>query len=82
MGELKPKEPKDWSGTLLDTINVNDAAYFVHSYMALPSDTNHVITQTDFGGNDVTAVISCENIFACVHPEKSKRWIKHFEEIL
>lgn len=72
-GELKPKETKkDWSGTLLDTINVNDAAYFVHSYMALPSDTNHVIAQTDFGGNDVTAVISCENIFACqFHPEKS-----------
>ena len=72
-GELKPIAPKkDWSGTLLDTINVNDAAYFVHSYMAVPTDGNHVIAQTDFGGNDVTAVVSRENIFACqFHPEKS-----------
>lgn len=45
--------------------------YFVHSYHAKPSDDNLIIGRT-FYGEEVTAAIEFENIFATqFHPEKS-----------
>lgn len=45
--------------------------YFVHSYHAMPDDKN-IITATTTYGEEVTAAIEFENIFATqFHPEKS-----------
>ena len=72
-GELKPRcYESDWMNTALDQTKLNDTAYFVHSYMSVPSNQNHIIAETDFGGNKIPAVLSYKKILACqFHPEKS-----------
>ena len=45
--------------------------YFVHSYHALPEDKKIIAATTGYG-EEVTAAIEFENIFATqFHPEKS-----------
>jgi imidazole glycerol-phosphate synthase subunit HisH len=47
------------------------AAYFVHSYAALPADQAIVAASTDYGGKVVAAVVR-DNVWAMqFHPEKS-----------
>jgi glutamine amidotransferase len=47
--------------------------YFVHSYVAAPSDLSVVAATTEYGERFVSAV-AFENVFACqFHPEKSQR---------
>lgn len=49
------------------------AVYFVHSYYVKPHDERIIATQTDYGGEFVSA-IGHENVFATqFHPEKSQR---------
>ena len=45
--------------------------YFVHSFMAKPSDENDLAAVTDYGTR-VPAMVAKENLFGCqFHPEKS-----------
>ena len=45
--------------------------YFVHSYVARPSDERHSVGETDYGGR-FTSALARDNIFATqFHPEKS-----------
>ena len=45
--------------------------YFVHSFMAKPSDENNLAAVTDYGTR-VPAMVARENLFGCqFHPEKS-----------
>ncbi len=68
----KPTEANTWDGTLLADIGNNDSAYFVHSYMSVPNNPNHIIAECLYGGQSIPAVISKDNITACqFHPEKS-----------
>jgi glutamine amidotransferase len=49
----------------------NSWFYFVHSYYAKPSSTQHTAGETDFGGR-FTCAVARDNIFATqFHPEKS-----------
>lgn len=49
----------------------NSYFYFVHSYYALPADSQHIAGETDYGGLFACAVAK-DNIFATqFHPEKS-----------
>lgn len=62
----------EWSGTLLQDNKPGDAAYFVHSFMAVPTNPAHRIADCEYGGQRVTAVIGRDRITACqFHPEKS-----------
>ena len=62
----------DWHGTLLEDNRPGEAAYFVHSFMAVPSNHAHRIADCEYGGQRVTAVIGRDRITACqFHPEKS-----------
>lgn len=48
------------------------ATYFVHSFMALPSDPAHVIAEIDYNGVRVTAAVQKGAVIGCqFHPEKS-----------
>lgn len=50
-----------------------DYVYFVHSYMAVPTDENDLSCVTDYG-TCVSAMVARDNIFGCqFHPEKSGR---------
>ena len=61
-----------WNGTLVQDNKPGDAAYFVHSFMAVPSDPAYCIADCVYGGHRVAAVIGYERITGCqFHPEKS-----------
>lgn len=57
---------------LLFSIKPNSAAYFVHSYRAVPSDLRDQLAKCDYDGIDICAIVVKENITGCqFHPEKS-----------
>jgi len=61
-----------WSETILRESPVGAEMYFVHSFMASPTDQNHRIADYFYAGNRVPAVVSRENVIGCqFHPEKS-----------
>ena len=61
-----------WDDTVLATNKVGDAAYFVHSFMACPTDDTHRVADCIYGGHRVAAVIGKDNVSGCqFHPEKS-----------
>ena len=70
---LLPADGKvDWQSTLLQDTRPGEAAYFVHSFMAVPADPHHRIADCIYGGHRVSAAIACDHITGCqFHPEKS-----------
>jgi glutamine amidotransferase len=63
---------ENWDGTLLQEVKPGEAFYFVHSFMASPTDPAHRIADCYYGGVLVSAVIRRDNIYGCqFHPEKS-----------
>jgi glutamine amidotransferase len=67
-----PEETNNWTQTILKNIEPGEACYFVHSYMASPSNSEHNIANCVYGGRNIPAVIGNKNIFGCqFHPEKS-----------
>jgi glutamine amidotransferase len=61
-----------WRDTLLKDNRAGDAAYFVHSFMAVPSESVNRIADCVYGGHLIPAVIGREKITGCqFHPEKS-----------
>lgn len=68
--ELQPN--RDWQNTLLQGLPEFPAVYFVHSFMAVPEDDQHVLARCDYDGVPVTAVIERGPHMGCqFHPEKS-----------
>ena len=62
----------DWQKTLLQDNRPGDAAYFVHSFMAVPTDPAHRIADCLYGGHKIPATIGRDQITGCqFHPEKS-----------
>lgn len=62
----------DWNGTLLQDNRPGDAFYFVHSFMAVPTDPAHRIADCVHGGHRIPAVIGRDQVIGCqFHPEKS-----------
>lgn len=61
-----------WNGTLLQENHPGEAAYFVHSFMAVPADSAHRIADCVYGGHLIPAAIGRNQITGCqFHPEKS-----------
>jgi glutamine amidotransferase len=61
-----------WQHTLLEDNHLGDAAYFVHSFMAVPSNSAHCIAYCVYGGHKIAATIGRAHITGCqFHPEKS-----------
>lgn len=58
--------------SILKNLKPNDALYFVHSFMAVPTDEKHRLAYCIYGGHEIPAVIQRDNIIGCqFHPEKS-----------
>jgi glutamine amidotransferase len=65
-------EVSNWSNTILSDTKPGDAAYFVHSFMALPREDSSLVAYARFGGHTVPAVVSHRYTTGCqFHPEKS-----------
>ena len=70
--KLVPANQAGWQGTILSANDPDDAMYFIHSFMATPSDNSHRLADCVYGGNHIAAVIHRDNIMGCqFHPEKS-----------
>ena len=72
------------SNTLLELEELNNWVYFVHSYHAIPNDSQIIAAQVDYGSEKLTAMIEDDTLLACqCHPEKSgktgekllRRWL-------
>lgn len=62
----------DWQNTVLQDIQPGDAVYFVHSFMANPTDLRCRIADSLYGGTHIAATIARDNVIGCqFHPEKS-----------
>ena len=76
------------NNSLLKNDELNNWVYFVHSYHAVPDDSNLIAAQVNYGNEKLTAIIDCDNLLACqFHPEKSgktgekllRRWIQNIQ---
>ena len=74
--------------SLLRNDELNNWVYFVHSYHAVPSNTNLIAANVCYGNEKLTAIIEQDNLLACqFHPEKSgktgekllRRWLKNIQ---
>jgi len=62
-----------WAGTILEGIREGEQAYFVHSYVAIPSRSQDVLATTEYGASSFACVIARGNVYGCqFHPEKSR----------
>lgn len=69
---IEPSGQSRWDGTLLAHNMAGDAMYFVHSFMASPTDSASRLADCTYGGHRISAVISRDNVAGCqFHPEKS-----------
>lgn len=69
---LRPEAKKSWSGTPLSGLREGTPMYFVHSYMAVPTDSADRVADCLYGETRVSAVIGRENLWGMqFHPEKS-----------
>ena len=71
---------------LIKNIKEKDYVYFVHSYMAYPSD-DELIAYCEYGNQKITALVAKDNVMGCqFHPEKSgevgKQILLAFKEMI
>ncbi|MDO8740194.1 MAG: imidazole glycerol phosphate synthase subunit HisH [Candidatus Woesearchaeota archaeon] len=68
---ILPKKKK-WSSTILSKTQENSEVYFVHSFIVVPNDKEHVLATTEYGGQEFCSLLKKGNIYGCqFHPEKS-----------
>ena len=61
-----------WQHSLQQDNSPGEAVYFVHSFIAVPTDPAHRIADCLYGGHKIPATISRDQITGCqFHPEKS-----------
>ena len=69
---LRPAGLAEWRGTILDGLEPDAAAYFVHSYAAHPANEARRLADSDYDGLRICAALRRDNVFGCqFHPEKS-----------
>lgn len=62
----------DWKDSYLSHTKISDFVYFVHSYMAVPTHKQHLLSQCEYEGLSINAAIKRDNITGFqFHPEKS-----------
>ncbi len=69
---LTPGSSQSWDESALTGLPKDPAVYFVHSFHAVPDDSEIRLAKCDFHGHELTAAIQRGAIFGCqFHPEKS-----------
>jgi glutamine amidotransferase len=70
--ELNEPYPGRWNDTFFDGLSLKSDAYFVHSYVGVPENTNVILATSNYGGSDFCAAVHHDNIYGTqFHPEKS-----------
>jgi glutamine amidotransferase len=69
---IHPATERDWSGTLLETVEPGSYLYLIHSYYTAPADRSVCIAETRYGNFTYCTAINKDNLWAFqFHPEKS-----------
>jgi imidazole glycerol-phosphate synthase subunit HisH len=67
-----PTNISKWENSILRKNKLGDSMYFVHSFMAVPTDPKDRLADCLYGGHSISAVVSKNRITGCqFHPEKS-----------
>jgi len=67
-----PEGRASWVGTMLENVKPGEAVYFVHSFMASPTNRDDCLADCLYGGVPVTAAIGRDAVVGCqFHMEKS-----------
>ena len=67
-----PQGRGTWDKTVLENIAPGATVYFVHTYTAVPDDSEHRLADCYYDGELISAAIQAGNVFGCqFHPEKS-----------
>lgn len=62
----------NWNNTILKGINENSYMYFVHSYYALPKNSENILSETSYANINYCSAVIKKNVTATqFHPEKS-----------
>ncbi|MBS4047987.1 MAG: imidazole glycerol phosphate synthase subunit HisH [Alphaproteobacteria bacterium] len=62
----------NWDAPILKDVPEGSACYFVHSYMAVPSEPQSLLACCDYAGLQITATLGQGMLYGCqFHPEKS-----------
>lgn len=71
-GLVRPLARASWDGTILESVQPNEAVYFVHSYAPVPTHEAHRLADTDYHGVRICAAVARDQIYGCqFHPERS-----------
>ena len=63
---------RNWNDSCLDQTPLGTFCYFVHSYMAIPSNKEHVFSESNYDGVKIVSAIRKDNITGLqFHPERS-----------
>ena len=63
---------RSWRNTCLSQVKPGDYCYFVHSFMAIPDDEQHILASSEYELLSIVAAIQRENIIGLqFHPERS-----------
>jgi len=69
---VMPEGSQGWQDTILSDISPGTAAYFVHSYAAVPEQSKHRLADCYYDGCSISAVVRSGPHYGCqFHPEKS-----------
>lgn len=64
--------PDKWKGSPLEEVTADDFMYFIHSYYALPTDQDNVLSLTNYQELEYCSSVKKDNILGFqFHPEKS-----------
>ena len=62
----------EWRKTILDSVNVGDAVYYLHSFAVITANEGDRLADSVYGGHRIAAVVEHGNVVGCqFHPEKS-----------
>ncbi len=62
----------NWKSTILSASSAQECLYFVHSFVATPTDSKQLVAIAHYDGLALSATIGSNNIWGCqFHPEKS-----------
>ncbi len=66
------RNANEWRGTILDSVNVGDAVYFLHSFAVTTENEADRLADSVYGGHRIASVVEHGNVMGCqFHPEKS-----------
>ncbi|HBF67011.1 MAG TPA: imidazole glycerol phosphate synthase subunit HisH [Candidatus Magasanikbacteria bacterium] len=69
---ITPAVEGQWQNSIFETIPPGASMYFVHSYIMVPGNKEHIFATTQYGGHTFCSVVRKGNIYGCqFHPEKS-----------